>query len=157
MSLISNEFLLLRKLRLKIDLIPGPPHNDAGLYNQAIQVIARYPAESTATDISALPGISLVTDGSRDPIAWQWLWREGSRTIRIGFTVMGKDTGPKAVWGGSSLECDCYVGDLLGLWGNFRKTHSDTWLHYDGRVYTGHVFLEKLRQMIEDQAITDIL
>ena len=135
--MLSTDFILLRRLRLKIDLIPGPPHNDKVLYSQAIQVIARYPAQDVAQAITKMPNMSTVTDGSRDPRAWQWLWREGDRSIRASFTILGKEVDAKTAWGGSPLETDCFVGDLLGLWAQLRKTHPDTWLHYDGRVYTG--------------------
>ena len=154
--MLSDDFILLRRLRLKIDLIPGPPHNDKLLYSQAIQVIARYPAATVAAAIHRIPCISLVTDGSRDPRAWQWLWRDGERSMRIGFSILGKEVDANTAWGGSSLDAECYVGDLLILYGQLRKTHPDIWLHYDGRVYTDDTFMERLRKMIEEEIITDI-
>ena len=88
--MVPTDFILLRALRLKLDLIPGPPHHDRALYNPAIQAIARYPAVEVATAIGAMRGITLVTDGSFDPRAWQWVWRaDGDRRLRVGFTAMG--------------------------------------------------------------------
>ncbi len=115
-NMLSTDFILLRRLRLNIDLIPGPPHNDAGLYNQAIQVIARYSADEAAGAFGKIANVSLVTDGSADPRAWQWVWRDGDRSIRLGFTVMGKETEVRPIWGGSTLAVNCFVGDLLGFW-----------------------------------------
>jgi hypothetical protein len=154
---LSTDFILLRRLRLKIDLIPGPPHNDKLLYSKAIQVIARYPAPAVAEAITKITSVSVVTDGSRDPRAWQWQWRDGDRSIRIGFSILGKGLDAHTAWGGSTLDVDCYVGDLLGVWAQLRKTHPDTWLHYDGRVYTANGIIEKIRKMIEAEIITDIV
>ena len=156
---LSTDFILLRHLRLKIDLIPGPPHHDTSLYNPAIQAIARYPATEVATAVGDLRGVTLVTDGSVDPRAWQWVWRDGDRRLRIGFTAMGTvvESPTDLAWGGSPLECDCLVGDLLTFWAHVRRTHSDTWLHYDGRVYTPESFVGKIRQMLEAQVITDLV
>ncbi len=155
--MLTTDFILLRRLRLKIDLIPGPPHNDKVLYSQAIQVIARYSAQAVAAAIGKIANVAIVTDGSRDPRAWQWVWRDGDRSIRIGFNILGKEIDSNTAWGGSTLEIDCFVGDLLGFWAQLRKTHTDTWLHYDGRVYTGTGFIEKIKQMIEAEVITDIV
>jgi len=155
--MLSNDFILLRRLRLKIDVIPGPPHDDKALYNQSIQVIARYPAQAAAAAFSNLPSVTVVTDGSRDPRAWQWLWRDGDRSIRMGFTILGKEVDATTAWGGSTLEVDGFVGDLLGFWAQIRKTHADTWLHYDGRVYTTTGLIDKIRKMIENEVITDIV
>ena len=66
-TMISTDFILLRRLRLKIDLIPGPPHNDKLLYSKAIQVIARFEAQEVATIISHMMGVEVVTEGRRDP------------------------------------------------------------------------------------------
>src|SRR3954453_15285225 len=71
--MLSTDFILLRRLRLKIDVIPGPPHNDKVLYSKAIQVIARYPAQEVAQSFSKIPNVEVVTDGGRDPRSWQWL------------------------------------------------------------------------------------
>jgi len=152
-----TEFILMRRMRLKMDLIPGPPHNDKLLYSQAIQVIARYGAQNLATAISNIPGTEVVTDGSRDPRAWQWVWRAGDRNIRFGFTTLGKQIDPNTAWGGSTLEIDCFIGDLLGFWAQVRKYAVDTWLHYDGRVYTPETFIDQIRKMIENEVITDIV
>ena len=157
--MLDDGFILLRRLRLKIDLIPGPPHNDRSLYNPAIQAIARYPAVEVATAVGHMRGVTLVTDGTRDPRAWQWVWRDGNRLLRIGFTAMGaviEDVSDLA-WGGSPLEADCLVGDLITFWAHVRQTHPDTWLHYDGRVYTPRAFVGRLREMFEAQVITDIV
>jgi len=155
--MLSTDFILMRRLRLKVDLIPGPPHDDKVLYSKHIQVIARYPAQAVASAIGNLPNVSMVTDGSRDPRAWQWAWSEGQRSIRMGFTILGKELDPATAWGGSTMDVDCFVGDLLGFWARFRKTHPDTWLHYDGRVYTADSFIEAIRMMIEHEVITDIV
>jgi hypothetical protein len=155
--MLSTDFILLRRLRLKLDLIPGPPHNDKVLYSQAIQVIARYLAQEVAQSFTKIANVSVVTDGARDPRSWQWLWREGDRSIRVGFSILGKEIDPKTAWGGSTLDADCFVGDLLTFWAQFQKSHSDTWLHYDGHVYTSTGFIEKIRQMIENEVITDIV
>ena len=144
-------------MRLKIDLIPGPPHNDKLLYSKSIQVIARYPSQEMAAAVSDMTGVEVVTDGSRDARAWQWVWRDGDRSIRMGFTVMGNRADTEVAWGGSTLEADCFVGDLLSFWELLRTTHPDTWLHYDGRVYTSGGFLDRLREMLENQVITDII
>ncbi len=156
---LPTDFILLRPLRLKIDLIPGPPHHDKSLYNPAIQAIARYPATEVAMAIGDLRGVTLVTDGSVDPRAWQWVWRDGDRRVRIGFTAMGTviESPADLAWGGSPLEVDCLVGDLLTFWAHLRRTHTDTWLHYDGRVYTPESFVGKIRQMFEAQVITDLV
>jgi len=154
--MLSTDFILLRRLRLKMDLVPGPPHNDQSLYNQAIQVIARYPAQAAAAALSAVPGVSVVTDGSRDPRAWQWLWRSGDRTIRFGFSMLHRQADTDAAWGGSSLEADCYVGDVLGLWAQFRQTHPDTWMHYDGRVFTPAGLIRAIGDTIENYTILDL-
>ncbi len=156
-TVLSTDYILLRRLRLKIDLIPGPPHNDKLLYSKAIQVIARYPGQEVATAITQLPAMEIVTDGSRDARAWQWIWRDDDRQIRIGFTIMGNRADTETAWGGSSLEVDCYVGDLLGLWTQLRRSHPDCWLHYDGRVYTAQGFIDRLREMLENEIITDIV
>jgi hypothetical protein len=155
--MLSTDYILLRRLRLKIDLIPGPPHNDTLLYSKSIQVIARYPGPEVAEAISKLPGVHVVTDGSRDSRAWQWVWRSGDRLLRIGFTIMGNRADTQTAWGGSSLELDCYVGDLLGFWEQLRQTHPDCWMHYDGRVYTADAFIDRLREMLENEVITDIV
>jgi hypothetical protein len=155
--MLSTDFILLRRLRLKIDLIPGPPHNDKVLYSKSIQVIARYPAKEVAESLGKIKSVTVVTEGLRDPRAWQWLWRDGDRSIRYNFTILGKELESNPAWGGSTLELDCFVGDLLGFWAQFRKTHPDTWLHYDGRVYTSDGFIEKLKRMIENEVITDIV
>jgi hypothetical protein len=155
--MLSTDFILLRRLRLKIDLIPGPPHNDKLLYSKAIQVIARYDSAELATAISQLENVEIVTDGSRDARAWQWVWRDGDRSLRIGFTIMGNRADTEIAWGGSTLEADCFVGDLLSFWAAVRKTHPDTWLHYDGRVYTAEGFIDRLRDMLENEIITDIV
>jgi len=144
-------------MRLKIDLIPGPPHNDKMLYSKSIQVIARYPSQELAAVVSQMPNMELVTDGSRDPRAWQWVWRDGDRSIRMGLTVMGSRADEEMTWGGSTLEADCFVGDLLSFWANLAKTHPYTWLHYDGRVYTSDGFIDRLREMLENEVITDIV
>jgi hypothetical protein len=144
-------------LKLKIDLIPGPPHNDKLLYSKAIQVIARYSAQELATTLTHMQAVQVFTDGTRDARAWQWVWREGDRQMRIGFTVMGSKEDTDVAWGGSTLDVDCYVGDLLSFWVQLRKTHPDTWLHYDGRVYTADGFIERIREMLETQIITDIV
>src|SRR3954452_11345545 len=154
--MLSTDFILLRRLRLKIDLIPGPPHNDKVLYSQAIQVIARYPAQEVAQSFSKIANVEVVTDGTRDPRSWQWLWRDGDRSIRLGFTILGKQIDANTAWGGSTLDVDGYVGDLLSLWAQFQKTHPDTWLHYDGHVFTSTGFIDKIRQMIENEVISDI-
>ena len=157
--MVPTDFILLRHLRLKIDLIPGPPHNDRSLYNPAIQAIARYPAVEVAAAIGDLRGVTLVTDGSGDPRAWQWVWRDGDRLLRIGFTAMGTviESPADLAWGGSPLEADCLVGDLLTFWAHLGRTHADAWLHYDGRVYTPDGFVGRLREMLEAQVITDIV
>lgn len=154
--MLSTDFILLRRLRLKMDLVPGPPHNNDTLYNAAIQVIARYPAQPAAAAITAVPHVAVVTDGSRDPRAWQWLWREGDRSIRIGFGMLHKSADIDIAWGGSTLELDCFVGDLLGFWAQFRRTHADTWLHYDGRVYTPNSLIDAIRETIDNEVLTDI-
>ncbi len=154
---LSTDYILLRRLRLKIDLIPGPPHNDKLLYSKSIQVIARYPSQELAIAVNELDNVKVVTDGSRDARAWQWIWRDGERSLRIGFTVMGNRADAEVAWGGSTLEADCYVGDLLSFWAMLRKTHPDTWLHYDGRVYTAEGFINRLREMLENETITDIV
>ena len=156
-KMLSTDFILMRRLRLKIDLIPGPPHDDKVLYSQHIQVIARYAAQEVAAAIGHTTNVSVVTDGSKDPRAWQWLWRDGDRSIRMGFTILGKELDTASAWGGSNMEVDCFVGDLLGFWARFRKTHPDTWLHYDGRVYTADSFIEAVRLTLENEVITDIL
>ena len=156
MDMLSTDYILLRRLRLKIDLIPGPPHNDKVLYSKSIQVIARFGAQELATTISQMKSVEVLTDGSRDPRAWQWIYRDGNRSLRIGFTVMGAREDTELAWGGSTLDADCYVGDLLSFWAVLRKTHADTWLHYDGRVYTANGFIDRLREMLEDQIIMDI-
>jgi hypothetical protein len=155
--MLSTDYILLRRLRLKIDLIPGPPHDNETLYNQAIQVIARYPAQQTAAAMGALPNVSVVTDGSLDPRSWQWLWRDGDRSIRFGFSLLEAQLENNMAWGGSTLETDCFVGDLLGLWAQFGRTHPDTWLHYDGLVYTSSGLIDKIRTMIENEVISDII
>lgn len=155
--MLTDDFILLRRLRLKIDLIPGPPHNDKLLYSQHIQVIVRYPAQEVATSFTRMSSVSVVTDGSRDPRSWQWLWRQGDRSIRFGFAILGKDLETTSAWGGSTLDVDSYVGDLLGFWARFRTTHPDTWLHYDGRVYTSQGFIARIKKMIENDVITDIV
>jgi hypothetical protein len=154
---ISTDFILMRRIRLKIDLIPGPPHNDKLLYSKSIQVIARYPSQEIASAISKVDGVQTVTEGVRDARAWQWAWRDGDRLLRIGFTVMGNRGDTEVAWGGSTLETDCFVGDLLSFWAMIRKTHPDTWLHYDGRVYTSDGFIERLREMLQNEVITDIV
>lgn len=155
--MLSDDYILLRRLRLKIDLIPGPPHNDKLLYSKAIQVIARYPGQEVAKAITALANVEVVTDGLRDARAWQWLWRDGDRQLRIGFTIMGNRADTETAWGGSSLETDCYCGDLLLFWALLKRTHPDCWLHYDGRVYTPQGFVDRLREMLENEIITDIV
>jgi hypothetical protein len=155
--MLSEDFILMRPIRLKIDLIPGPPHNDKLLYSHAIQVIARYPAHELAGAISRIAYVKLATDGSRDPRAWQWIWRHDDRIIRVGFTVMGSKTDVNLAWGGSTLDAECLVGDLITFWSGLRESHPDTWLHYDGRVYTAGGFVDRLRDMIESQTITDIV
>ena len=157
--MVPTDFILLRHLRLKLDLIPGPPHHDRALYNPAIQAIARYPAVEVATAIGAMRGITLVTDGSFDPRAWQWVWRaDGDRRLRVGFTAMGSviESPEDLAWGGSPLEADCLVGDLLTFWAHVRRTHPDTWLHYDGRVYTPDAFVDRVREVLEAIVITDL-
>jgi hypothetical protein len=154
---LSTDFILLRRLRLKIDLIPGPPHNDKVLYSHAIQVIARYPAQVMAAAMSEMAGVETVTDGSRDPRAWQFVWRADDRSLRIGFTLMGSRADTEMSWGGSTLEADCFIGDLITFWSNLRETHPDTWLHYDGRVYTASGFIDCIREMLENEVITDIV
>jgi hypothetical protein len=154
---LSTDFILLRRLRLKIDLIPGPPHNDKTLYSHAIQVIARYPAQEMAAVVTAMPGVEIVTEGVRDARAWQWIWRDGDRSLRIGFTVMGSRADTEMSWGGSTLEADCFIGDLITFWSNLRQTHPDSWLHYDGRVYTANGFIDRIRDMLENEIITDIV
>ena len=37
-----------------------------------------------------------------------------------------------------------------------RKTHPDVWLHYNTRVYTPQALMDKIREMYEDQVITDL-
>ncbi len=155
--MLTEDYILLRRLKLKIDLIPGPPHEDTLLYSHSIQVIARYPGQELAKAICDLPNTEIVTDGTRDPRAWQWVWRDGDRQLRMGFTIMGHATDTETAWGGSSLEIDCYVGDLLLFWAQLRRTHPDCWLHYDGRVYTPQGFIDRLREMLENQVITDIV
>jgi hypothetical protein len=154
--MLSTEFLWLRRLRLTMDLIPGPPHGDKTLYSSAIQVIARYPAEEVAAAVSMLPNIHVELDGTLDQRAWRWRWTEGNRAMTIGFSTLdGITSGQTATWGGCSLDMDCFVGDLLTLCQNLRKTHPDIWLHYDGRVFTPQGLLEKIRQMYEEQVLTD--
>jgi hypothetical protein len=155
--MLSTDYILLRRIRLKIDLIPGPPHNDKLLYSKSIQVIARYPSQELAAVVSRLQNVEIVTDGSRDARAWQWVWRDGDRLLRIGCTVMGTRADTEVAWGGSTLEADCFVGDLLSFWALLRHTHPDTWLHYDGRVYTADGFIDRLREMLENEVITDIV
>ena len=154
--MLSNDYILMRPMRLKIDVVPGPPHGDSVLYSDAIQVIARYAAADIAATISGMPNMHLVTDGSRDPRAWQWVWRQGDRTIRVGFTPLGKDMDAET-WGGSTLDVDGYVGDLVTFWANLRREHADTWLHYDGRVFNATGLIDQIRKMLEDQVVTDIL
>ncbi len=156
--MLPTDFILLRRLRLKLDLIPGPPHHDRALYNPAIQAIARYPAVDVATAMGAMRGITLVTDGVFDPRAWQWVWRDGDRRLRVGFTAMGAviESPADLAWGGSPLEADCLVGDLIGFWAHVRRTHADTWLHYDGRVYTPDGFVTRVGEVIEAQVVTDL-
>ena len=157
--MLPTDFILLRPMRLKLDLIPGPPHNDRALYNPAIQAIARYPAVEVAAAIGDLRGVTLVTDGTVDPRAYQWVWRDGDRRLRIGFTAMGTviESPADLAWGGSPLEADCLVGDLITFWTHLGRTHPDTWLHYDGRVYTPGGFVGRIREFFEAQVITDIV
>jgi hypothetical protein len=157
--MLDDDFILLRRLQLKLDLIPGPPHHDKQLYNPAIQAIARYPAAEVATAVGDMRGITLVTDGQRDPRAWQWVWRDGARRLRVGFSAMGSNPEDLSdlAWGGSPLEADCLVGDLITFWAHLRRTHPDTWLHYDGRVYTPQGFVDRIRDMIQNQVITDLV
>ncbi len=70
---------------------------------------------------------------------------------------MGSRAETETAWGGSSLEADCYVGDLLSIVAQLRKTHGDCWLHYDGRVYTAEGFIGRLREMLQNEVITDIV
>ncbi len=157
--MLDDAFILLRPMRLKIDLIPGPPHHDKSLYNPAIQAIARYPATEVAAAIGGLRGVTMVTDGSIDPRAYQWVWRDGDRKIRVGFTAMGTviESPADLAWGGSPLEVDCLVGDLITFWTHLGRTHAETWLHYDGRVYTPDGFVQRIREMFEAQVVTDIV
>src|ERR1700759_4288946 len=115
-EMLTTDFILLRRLRLKIDLIPGPPHNDKVLYSKSIQVIARYAAQELATRITHMQGVEVVTEGARDPRAWQWKWTDGDRSMRISFTLMGNSEDTELALGGSTLDADCYVGDLLSFW-----------------------------------------
>ena len=155
--MLSTEFLWLRRLRLQMDFIPGPPHGDKALYSSAIQVIARYPAEEVAAAISILPNTHVELDGTLDQRAWRWRWSEGNRSMLIGFSTLdGITSGERATWGGCAVELDCFTGDLISLWQTLRKTHPDVWLHYDGRVYTPDALMDKIRQMYEDQVITDL-
>lgn len=153
--MLTNDYILMRPMRLRIEVVPGPPHDDSVLYSHAIQVIARYSADEIARTISTMPRIELVTDGSRDPRAWQWVWREGDRSIRVGFSTLGKDLDANT-WGGSTLDVDGYVGDLVTFWAHLRRAHADTWLHYDGRVFTAAGLIDQIRRMLLDQVVTDI-
>ena len=156
--MVPTDFILLRRLQLKLDLIPGPPHHDRSLYNPAIQAISRYAVAEVAQAIGDLRGVTLVTDGSVDPRAWQWVWRDGDRRLRIGFTAMGTviESPADLAWGGSPLEADCLVGDLVTFWAHLMRPLTDTWLHYDGRVYTPDGFVGRIRKLLEDQVITDL-
>ena len=58
--MLDDAFILLRRLQLKIDLIPGPPHDNATLYNHAIQVIARYPGAEIASAFDRMPRVRTV-------------------------------------------------------------------------------------------------
>jgi hypothetical protein len=153
--MLSMDFILLRRLRLKVDLVPGPAHDDKARYNQAIQILARYPAEEIAAAIGQLSGVTPDPEADPGQNSLRWVWSEGGRSMQIGFLPL--EDGEPPCWGGSELDLDCYVGDLLQVWQNLRLSHPDIWLHYDGRVYTPTTFLDRLREMIEDQVITDII
>ncbi len=155
--MLSNEFIWTRRLRMQMDLIPGPPHGDKVLYSAAIQVLARYPAEVIAAAMSMVPNINVELDGTLDPRAWRWRWAQGNRSIHVGFSTLDAiTTGQAATWGGCTLDADCQVGDLITLWENLRKTHPNIWIHFNGRVFTPQKLFDNVRVMFEDHVLTDL-
>src|SRR5437879_3306053 len=97
--------------------IPGPLENPPGSSLDARDLV-EYPPEVVAEAILAFPNMRV--EQSADGNWWQWLatWSLGERRIDVGMTLF--ETEPVS-WGGSPLQGDCEVADILGLWEVVRR------------------------------------
>jgi hypothetical protein len=119
-------------------LVPGPRSFEEPFHSYCVNEIAEYAPESIADTLLSIPGIRVLH--AAEPSWWEWeaVWEEGDRMILLGMTLF-EDSG---YWGGTKLECDCTLADILNLWVAVRINHPSVWLHGDDcRVYTPQSFI----------------
>jgi hypothetical protein len=106
-------------------LTPGPL-SDPPPSSVALRDIEQYPPEVVAEAILAFDGMRLKRPA--EPTWWDWLarWDQGERWIEVGFTLF--DIEPPA-WGGSGLEGQCELADMLGLLAVVRQRVPACWMH----------------------------
>lgn len=121
--------------------IPGPLQFQEPFYSIELQEVATYPASSIETAILGFKGARLVQPAQPTWWSWRAQWQEDQRIISLSMSLFDKG---EAIWGGSELETDCFIVDLLALWRTIRKTHPCVWLHSPaGRIYTEASLLEE--------------
>lgn len=106
-------------------LIPGPL-NDPPKSSLALDDIVHYPPHEVADALISFPGARI--KHTPEPSWWDLVvrWSEGDRWIEIGFTVFAGD--PPS-WGGSGLEGECDLPDILHIWSAIRKSIPACWMH----------------------------
>jgi hypothetical protein len=106
-------------------LIPGPLANPPKS-SSALDDIVLYPPHVVANALIAVPGMRV--KHAAEP-SWGDLvlrWSEGDRWIEIGFTAFDGD--PPA-WGGSGLNGECDLADILEVWEAIRSMIPACWMH----------------------------
>lgn len=119
--------------------IPGPASNPPGSSLNLHELI-EYPPSTIAEVILAFPGTIEENRGS--PTWWQWSarWQFETATIVIGMTL--SDTNPVS-WGGSPLQGNCTVDQILRLWESVRRICPGVWMHNeDCEIHTPQSFLD---------------
>lgn len=105
------------------------------------ELVEHTPA-AIADSLLSFPGTRLLHPAERSWWDWKARWESGERYIEIDVTLFDNE---EQHWGGSSLDANCSVEDLLTLWRVLQSRHSGIWLHDpDCEMHTPESFLANL-------------
>ena len=128
-------------------LIPGPPHVDRILQSDLLDDVARYALKDVADTFDSFPGIHRIGRG-RDPWSWKWRWEHDRRSIALDFSLLDPSAKP-ATWGGSRLDLNCEIEDLMRFWRHVLRKQPAIWLHGDDcLMFTPTTYLARIQSGI---------
>lgn len=109
-------------------LIPGPLEMEGSRTSVDLQEITEYAPEDIAQTLLRFPGMEI--QHPAEPSWWEWKarWQGDGRFIDIDMTLL---EGEQEWWGGSGLQGNGTIGDVLALWSFLRASHPAIWLHND--------------------------